>query len=128
MRGHLDLREARLLDREWWLKARWTIEWLEAQLYAEAYRVKHGYHCSAMTVAGLSDEQYKWHTDQAGVNQTRVFKRLLPWLNLEVSTTQTQVQTLSTLWDQTFGSMKDPAVQSKVEATAAALLARHQGR
>jgi hypothetical protein len=124
LRGHLDLRQARPFDRDWWHGAGWTLDWLEQQLAGEVWRLKYQLHLALLDY-DLDAETFKLHWEQAREAQVKLRAVLLPWLD-EEQTALAAGQNMTRSWKDIWGDPADPAVAERIRTTAEALRARNQ--
>jgi hypothetical protein len=120
VRKLIDFREAKFLDRNWWLSAGWVLEWLEKELYGEVYGLKYALHLALLEYA-LEQRTFDLHWEQAQDFQARIIRHKLPWLKIEHGPSQQEVKSMAAKWAEIFGDPNDPEVAQKIEATAAAL-------
>ncbi len=123
LRGHLDFSEARPLDRDWQLKARWTLDWIEQQLLVAALDRKRQVSLAAVACPGTPAETIRRHWDIALETQAAALRSQLPWLAPE-PTTAVVTTGLTQTWRRLYGDERDPAVRKKIADTAAAIRAR----
>lgn len=120
MRGVLDFRRARLLDRDWWLLARWSLDWLEQELYGEVSRLKYDLHLAVLEYA-LEQKTFDLHWDQAQELQERLVRHKLPWLKIKKGPSRRDIKAMADRWKEVFGDPADPTVAARIGATVAAL-------
>lgn len=116
--GFLDCREARLFDRNWWLRVKWTLDWVERRNRNEVRRLRHELNCALLDYF-TGDELVDLHWDQALTLEQSVAKVLLPWeKHKKKRLTRRQFHDLVEMWRAAWGSEKDPAVAEKIQRTA----------
>jgi len=123
MRGLVDCRQARPLDRDWWTGVFWALDWLEQRLYCETAELKYRLHTALLDYA-LPEKSFDHHWDQAQALQHLITNAKLPWLKIEAGGGRPWIASMAETWKAVFGDPKDPEVASKIEATAAALRSR----
>ena len=123
LRGLIDCRAARPLDRDWWLQVDWALRWLERQLYAEVAGLKYELNLALLDY-GLAKEAFDHHWDIAQELQSQIERHKLPWLRIEAGPGRQRIADMTKAWKAVFGDPEDPEVARRIEATVAALRQR----
>jgi hypothetical protein len=123
MRGLVDFRAARPLDRDWWMAVAWALAWLEQRLYCETAELKYQLHVGLLDYR-LTERAFDHHWDQAQALQQLIHNAKLPWLKIEAGVSKTAIASMEQTWKAIFGDPADPEVARKIEETAAALRGR----
>ena len=122
MEGYLDPADADIRDHKWWIKVRWTLDWLEAKHRTEVRKLQHDLNC-AMLDYFTGDRALDLHWDQALSIQNAIKKYNLPWAAEEEEVIRHRAfNDLFDLWKRMFGDPVDPAVRKKINYTAEALM------
>lgn len=121
--GYLDCKEARLLDRNWWRKARWAMDWAEKRNRNELRQLYHE-HNAAMLDYLTGERAMDLHWDQAIQIQNRYAKALLPWeKHNKQKFSRRKFDEMVSLWENIFGKREDPETQRKIQWTTEQLYA-----
>jgi hypothetical protein len=127
MRGLIDCRQARTLDRDWWLGVGWALRWLHRQLNVEVAELQYRLNLAVLDYAG-DPKVFDQHWGAAQGLQSYIRQHKLPWLKIKAGVSPKDVAALSKQWKAIFGDPADPEVARRIEETAKALLARAAGR
>lgn len=121
LEGFLDCREARVLDRQWWRKVHWTLDWLEDQNRNQLRKLSHELNCSLLDYF-TGDKSVDLHWDQALDIQARISKTLLPWERQRAEGySRNQFKDLVKLWEVVFGKRNDAKTEEKIRHTVKVL-------
>jgi hypothetical protein len=120
--GHLDPKEAKPFDRKWWLKVRYTLDWLEQKNRNEIRKLKHDLQCGMINyMAGQKAIDLHW--DQAHVMQRFIHKSLLPWVKfLGGKMSRRQLKELKAHWEAVWGPMGDKKTLLEINRTVEHLM------
>lgn len=117
-RRGLDLGEAHLFDRWWWLRLRLVTDWQERSLLAHVYQLQHNMFCGLLS--GAEGDALTSYWEQACVLVNRIIKTTMPWMPVE--TKEDQRRKIMAAWCDAYGNPNDPDTQAKIRATALALI------
>lgn len=123
MSGHLNLEEARPLDRKWWQKAQWILDWTENRLLSQTLDMRLRSRLAAIAVPDIDPALLKSHWEAAVAIQSAAERVWLPWIETGHNIAAVAVS-MTDQWREVFGDERNPAVQEKIAATVAALRSR----
>ena len=116
-RGIIDFREARPLDRSWWLRCRWLMDGLENQHFADLCYAMQQHHLAAADLNRNSSAgpQNAWQS--ATSRLTDIARHKLPWFSLVERTPAAVVDEAAQEWKKRFGDPNDPVVKERIRQT-----------
>lgn len=110
--GIVDFKEARLLDRKWWLRLNWLLEEVETQECRKLLELKFNQHASALNyLAGNSFDHHWKHLNDL---HEKWIALTFPWIKTRNSSSADESVNL---WKKYIGDSSDPEVQARIQET-----------
>ena len=112
--GLIDLSKADFLDRKWWQRVYWVLDFVERELTTTLYD-KQLDNILGLIQSTQDNQQYNVHLDRFQALWNKWLQIRCPWMQLGPTSLKDQAEVLRQQYIKAFGDPNDPAYRAEMQ-------------